>query len=233
MTKKLSNGEFQSELSWEEAVSRYLEDHPDYFQQHPEALASLLLSHETGGKAVSLIERQVQVLREQNQVLQRHLRELVSNARENDVLSSRVHRYATAMIGCASLDDVLDTTYDLLRQEFKLDAVVILAQGRPSAGGRAEMVPEDDKRLAALLQQFGSGKPICGGKFEESLMSYLFSGHAAEIKSTALIPLGEKNSFGVLGLGTHDPHRFHPGMGTVYLMRLGELLTHSLARYHQ
>jgi uncharacterized protein YigA (DUF484 family) len=63
-------------------------------------------------------------------------------------------------------------------------------------------------------------------------MSYLFSGRASEIKSTALIPLGEKNPQGVLGLGTQDPHRFHPGMGTVYLTRLGELLTHSLARHH-
>ena len=232
MTQKLPSSELQTELSWEEAVSRYLEDHPDYFQRYPEILSRLLLAHETGGKAVSLIERQVLVLREQNQTLQRQLRELVNNARENDVLGGRLHRFATAMIGCTSLDDVLDTTYDLLRQEFKLDAVVILLQGQPTAGGRPELVPEDDKRLNTLFQQFGSGKPICGGKFEDSLMSYLFSGRASEIKSTALIPLGEKNPRGVLGLGTHDPYRFHPGMGTVYLTRLGELLTHSLARLH-
>lgn len=232
MTQKLPSDEFQTELSWEEAVSRYLEDHPDYIVRHPEILSRLVLSHETGGKAVSLIERQVQVLREQTQNLQRQLRELVNNARENDVLSGRLHRFATAMIGCTSFDDVLDTTYDLLRQEFKLDAVVILLQGRTAAGGRPELVPEDDKRLNALFQQFASGKPICGGKFDDSLMSYLFSGRASEIKSTALIPLGEKNPQGVLGLGTHDPYRFHPGMGTVYLSRLGELLTHSLARHH-
>src|SRR4030065_403699 len=135
MTQKLPSEEIQTELSWEEAVARYLEDHPDYFQRYPETLSRILLSHETGGKAVSLIERQVQVLREQNQALPRQLRELADKARENDVLSSRLHRFATAMIGCASLDDVLDTTYDLLRQEFKLDAVVILVQGRPAAGG--------------------------------------------------------------------------------------------------
>lgn len=231
MTQKLPSDEFETELSWEEAVSRYLEDHPDYFQRYPEIVARLLLSHETGGKAVSLIERQVQVLREQTQTLQRQLRELVNNARENDVLSGRLHRFATAMIGCTSLDDVIDTTYDLLRQEFKLDAVVILLQGRLTAGERPELVPEDDKRLNTLFRQFSSGKPICGGKFDESLMSYLFSGRASEIKSTALIPLGEKNPHGILGFGTHDPHRFHPGMGTVYLTRLGELLTHSLASH--
>src|SRR3989344_2855264 len=210
MKQKLPSEEFQTELSWEEAVARYLEDHPDYFQRYPETLSRILLSHETGGKAVSLIERQVLVLREQNQALQRQLRALISNARENDVLSGR-----------------------LLRQEFKLDAVVILLRGRPTQGGRAELVPEDDKRLNTLFQQFSSGKPICGGKFEDSLMSYLFSGRASEIKSSALIPLGEKNPHGVLGLGTQDPYRFHPGMGTVYLTRLGEMLTHSLARHRR
>lgn len=233
MTQKLPSDELQTELSWEEAVSRYLEDHPDYFLRYPDVVSRLLLAHEPGGKAVSLIERQVLVLREQNQVLERQLRELVNNARENDVLSSRLHRFATAMIGCSSLEDVMDTTYDLLRQEFKLDAVVILLQGQPAAGGRPELIPEDDKRLNALFQQFSSGKPICGGKFEDSLMSYLFSGRASEIKSTALIPLGEKNPRGVLGLGTQDPHRFHPGMGTVYLTRLGDTLAHSLARHQR
>lgn len=231
MTQKLPSEELQTELSWEEAVARYLEDHPDYFQRYPETLSRILLTHETGGKAVSLIERQVQVLREQNQALQRQLRDLVNNARENDVLSARLHRFATAMVSCTSLDEALDTTYDLLRQEFKLDAVVILLRGRPVQGGRAELVPEDDKRLNTLFQQFSSGKPICGGKFDDSLMSYLFSGRAAEIKSSALIPLGEKNPRGVLGLGTQDPFRFHPGMGTVYLTRLGEMLTHGLVRH--
>lgn len=231
MTQKQPSEELQTELSWEEAVARYLEDHPDYFQRYPETLSRILLTHETGGKAVSLIERQVQVLREQNQALQRQLRDLVNNARENDVLGARLHRFATAMVSCASLDEALDTTYDLLRQEFKLDAVVILLRGRPVQGGRAELVPEDDKRLNTLFQQFSSGKPICGGKFDDSLMSYLFSGRAAEIKSSALIPLGEKNPRGVLGLGTQDPFRFHPGMGTVYLTRLGEMLTHGLVRH--
>lgn len=233
MKQKSPSSELQTELSWEEAISRYLEDHPDYFQHYPEILSRLVLSHEHGGKAVSLIERQVKVLREQSQALQRQLRELVNNARENDILSGRLHRFATAMIGCTSLDDKLDTTYDLLRQEFKLDAVVILLQGKPVQGGRPELVPEDDKRLNSLFEQFNSGKPIVGGKFDDSLMSYLFGGRAAEIRSVALIPLGEKHPKGILGLGTSDPHRFHSGMGTVYLTRLGELLTHSLARHQE
>ena len=230
MTQKSPSDEIQKELSWEEAVSRYLEDNPDYFLRYPQTLANLKLAHETDGKVVSLIERQVHVLRGQSQNFQQQLRELVNNARENDVLGERLHRFATAMVDSSSLDEGIDTAYDLLRQEFKLDAVVILFLSR-SPGERPELVPQGDKRLNTLITQFTSGKPICGAKHDESLMGYLFGERATEIKSCALIPLGNKNPRGVLGLGTHDPHRFHSGMGTVYLSRLGELLTHSLVRH--
>jgi uncharacterized protein YigA (DUF484 family) len=232
MSQNPIGDEQQKELSWEEAVSRYLEDHPEYFERHPETLARLTLTHDVSGRAVSLIERQVQALREREQTLSRQLRELVSIARENDVLGNRLHRFALAMLEARALDEVLDTAAELLRQEFKLDAVVIRLQGRPApAAGRAEFTGTDDRKLAALLQQFSAGKPICGGKYEDGLMQYLFGERSAEIRSSALIPVGDKSSHGVLALGCQDPHRFHPGMGTVYLTRLGELLRCGLARH--
>lgn len=229
MSKKLTSEENHGEISWEEAVSRYLQDHPDYFQSHPHLLTDLALNHEVGGGAVSLIEHQVKTLRGQNHESQRQLRELVGVGRENDVLGLRLHRFALALIGCATLDDTLDTAYEMLRQEFKLDAAAILFRGDPAkAGHRRECVAADDKRLAELLRLFTSGTPICGGRHDESLLKYLFGVRAGEIKSSALIPLGEGAPQGALGLGSVDPHRFHPGMGTVYLTRLGELLARGL-----
>ena len=233
MSQKLTSEEQDKELSWEEAVSRYLEDNPDYFLRHPESLARLTLAHDVDGRAVSLIERQVQVLREQNLTLQRQLRELVSIARENDVLGSRLHRFALAMIDSGSMDDVFDSAYELLRQEFKLDSVTILLKGDPEAAcDRREFVGSRDKKLNSVLKQFSGGKPVCGGKYDGSLMRYLFGEQAAEIRSSALIPLALKTPQGVLCLGSRDPHRFHPGMGTVYLTKLGEMLMTSIARYH-
>lgn len=229
MTRKSIGEDQHDELSWEEAVVRYLEDHPDFFENHPDTLARLKLVHDVGGKAVSLIERQLQVLREQGINLQRQLRELVSIARENDVLGNRLHRYALATLDSHSLDDVLSNTYELLRQEFKLDAARILVLA--AAVGRSEFVGPNDKKLRAVLKQFSGGKPICGGKFDESMLRYLFGDHAADTRSSALIPLGAKDPRGVLCLGSRDPHRFHPGMATTYLVKLGELLSHGFARH--
>ena len=233
MTQKAPSDEPESqsnELSWEEAVARYLEDHPDFFQRRPGVLAKLALRHETGG-AVSLIERQVRVLREENEALRRQLRELLAIARENDELSRRLHRFALAMADSASLDDVFDSAYEMLRREFKIDAVAILCRGEGcSAFARPEFVG-DDARLLAVLEQHGRGKPVCGSRFDESLIKYLFGANAATVRSAALIGLGVRGAFGLLALGSHDAHRFHPDMGTVYLAQLGDVLMHSIARF--
>lgn len=232
MTQKLSNDDPQGELSWEDAVARYLEDHPDYFDRHPEALARIKITHEVSGGAVSLIERQVQLLRERETGLQRQLRELVSIARENDALGNWLHRFALALLEARSFEDAIEAGRELLRQEFGLEAVVVRLRGRadsPPSG--PELVLEDDHRLAGVLTQLAGGKPLCGSDFEEGLLRYLFGERVTEIRSCALIPLGDKNPRGVLALGSHDPHRFHPGMGTVYLARLGELLMQGLVRY--
>lgn len=231
MSQKLTNEERSDELSWEEAVSRYLEDHPDYFERRPQLLTRLTLNHETGGRTVSLIERQVQVLRDQDEAAQRQLRELVSIARENDVLGQRLHRFALALIEAPGPDEALEAAIELLRSEFHLESVTVrLATEPPLAGTRAEYVEADNARLTALSNQFSAGKPICGGKFDDSLNAFLFGEGYREMRSSALIPLGERPARGVLALGSHDPHRFHPGMGTVYLTRLGELLMAALVR---
>ncbi|MBI3899755.1 MAG: DUF484 family protein [Gammaproteobacteria bacterium] len=230
MTQKVSSGEQDKELSWEEAVSRYLDDHPDFFQRHADVLAKLNLRHEVGDGTASLIERQVRVLREQNETSQRQLRELVSVARENDVLAERLHRFALAMADSASLDDVFDNAYEMLRREFKIDVVAVLCQGEAEpAFARTEFVG-DDPRLKSLLREYGVGKPVCGSRFDEDLLKYLFKQQAAELRSAALITLGKQRPLGILALGSHDARRFHSGMGTVYLAKLGDILMHSIAR---
>ncbi len=232
MSQKSPSGGQQKELTWEEAVARYLEENPDYFLRHGEVLAALKVPHPESGTAISLVERQIQVLREQNHRLQQQLRELVAVARENDVLGERLHHFSQAMIDAACLDDVLNTAHDLLRREFKLDEVVIrLKGGGPSTAGRPEFTDPDDSQLNSLLKQFIGGRPVCGGKYDDKILAYLFGAGAKEIKSTAIVALGGEIPRGVLCLGSSDPHRFHPDMGTLYLVRLGELLMRGVARH--
>lgn len=231
MTRKLSSDKPRDESLSEEAVVAYLQEHPDLLDRYPQLLAKLDVAHRVAGGAVSLIERQVGVLRTENESLRRQLRELVAIARDNDELAARLHRFALAMADSSSLDDVLDTAYEMLRREFKLDVVTVLARGNAPGGfARAEFVG-DDARLPEVLKQVDGARPLCGGKLEESLMGYLYGPQASEIRSTAVIPLGHRDPLGVLCLGSHDAKRFHATMGTVYLLKLGDILLHSIARF--
>ena len=232
MSQKQPYSEPRQEIPWEDAVARYLDEHPDYFQRHPELLARITLIHQVGGRAVSLIERQVQVLRDQSRNLQRQLRELLGNARDNDALTDRLHRLALAMVDGRTLDDALDAAGDILRQEFQFDGARLLLRARDGfTSSRTEDGRPDDAMLEELLRKVTAGKPVCGEAPEASVLRSLFGEHATDIKTWALIPLGGASPFGALCLGSRDPYRFHAGMGTVYLTRLGELLTHGLARH--
>ena len=256
MTQKLSGEERQHDISWEEAVSQHLRNHPDYFLHHPDILLDLTVPHPDSGSAISLLEYQMRLLREQNKQYSKQLRELVAIARDNDVVGFRLHRFALAMIDCTSLSDVLNTAQKLLREEFSLDAVVMLFQESPErTPALPGFVGVEDRYFAALLKRINEeykadtavtisnvqasdatnviqpSKPVCGEKFDEVMMNYLFADRAPEIKSTAMVPLGAALPRGVLCLGSSDPNRFHPNMGTVYLVKLGALLMHSVDRH--
>lgn len=231
MSQKQPHSEPQQEIPWEDAIARYLDEHPDYFQRHPELLARITLIHQVGGRAVSLIERQVQVLRDQSRNFQRQLRELLGNARDNDALTDRLHRLALAMVDGRTLDDALDAAGDILRQEFQFDGARLLLRARDGFTSSRAEVAHDEAILEELLRKVTAGKPVCGEAPEAPVLRSLFGEHATDIKTWALIPLGGASPFGALCLGSRDPYRFHAGMGTVYLTRLGELLTHGLARH--
>ncbi|MEK7191649.1 MAG: DUF484 family protein, partial [Pseudomonadota bacterium] len=166
MSQKQPHSELQQEIPWEDAVARYLEEHPDYFQRHPELLARITLNHQVGGRAVSLIERQVQVLRDQSRNLQRQLRELLGNARDNDALTDRLHRLALAMVDGRTLDDALDAAGDILRQEFQFDGARLLLRARDGFADRTDDCMDAGGRATqgavAEARAVGQGRPVCG-----------------------------------------------------------------------
>ncbi|HWR88513.1 MAG TPA: DUF484 family protein [Acidiferrobacterales bacterium] len=234
MNKKPSIEGLEKELSWEEAVGRYLEQTPDYFLRHPELLAALVLPHPEAGRAVSLVERQVRVLRDRNEQSTHQLQELIAFARDNDQLGERVQRFALAMIDSDTLDEALDTAQDMLRQEFSLDGVAVRLTGNPRPScPRQEFVAPDDAMLDGLLTSLTArnGQPLCGAVHAAATLEALFGAQAGNIRSTAVIGLTRHTLRGVLVLASRDPQRFRADMGTVYLVRLGELLMAGVARH--
>jgi len=211
-------------------VAEYLERHPDFFEQHLELLTRLQVPHPSG-VATSLVERQLQMLREQNRQLHSKLNELVAVARNNDGLAKRMQSLALSLLEADDLDEMLTGTQCLLREEFGADAVVL----RLAASTRQQSLNDnsafiDPDRLAPFASLLHSGKPRCGRLTSEQYRCLFDSGTAA-IASTALVPLRGTDWQGLLAIGSNDDQRFHPGMGTLFLQRIGELLSTALGPY--
>jgi uncharacterized protein len=218
------------------SVTDYLQTYPDFFERNSALLAKLRLPHmRDAGATVSLVERQVEVLRERNQSLERKLKELVDVARANDALADRIHRLSQRLIRAHTLLETITAIETSLREDF--DAmhsvlVLFLEEARPLEAQAGRFLHTDDpssadiKTFESLLQ---SGKPRCG-QVRDAQRDYLFGKDSIEIGSVALTPLGPKGELGILAIGASDMERFHPAMSTEFLSRIGELVTYALMR---
>jgi len=208
----------------EKSVADYLRDNPDFFQNNTSLLAALQVPHAVG-PAVSLVEHQVKVLRDQNSQLKRKLMDLVHVARDNNRLNERMHQLTLGLINASSLEALLDTLRENLLVEFKADTVTLRLAGLPEARARecaVDIFDPDSKELNHFEVFLKSSRPQCG-RFKQEQLQYLFGDQAQAIESVALIPLGPKISLGLLAIGSREASRFHPGMGTLFLTHLGEL----------
>ncbi len=212
----------------EERIAEYLHAHPDFFQRHEDLLARLQLPHAARG-AVSLVERQIELLRGRQQAAERKLVELVKIARENEELSGRLHRFSMTLIECDSLDDVLATARDQMLQTFRADFVNLSLFTRLARASSLHDVSLEETRQL-FPRPFESGRPQCGGMNAEQLQ-YLFGADADEVKSAAFVPLLGMKPVGFLALGSYQPTRFYPGMGTLFLGYLGEVLSRAIQHH--
>ena len=215
----------------EKQVVRYLREHPDFFERHRELLGDMVLPHEAGG-AVSLIERQVGVLREQKDELRRRLQRLVDNARLNEELVERIHALVLALLDARDLETVLDTVRERLLSDFEADAVV-LRLFRPAdarLAGRPEFVDWSEPVLGAFEKVIRGGRPVCG-RLKSGQLDSLFADEAGAIASAALVPLRlpeRERPLGLLAIGSRRRDRFHAEMGTLFLAHLGDVIARVL-----
>jgi uncharacterized protein YigA (DUF484 family) len=218
------------------SVAEYLQTYPDFFERNGNLFTKLRLPHlRDAGATVSLVERQVEVLRERNQSLERKLKELVDVARANDALADRIHRLSQRLIRAHTLLDTVNAIETSLREDFDaMHSVLVLfleeARSLEATAGRFLRVDEptsaDIKTFESLMQ---AGKPRCG-QIRDTQRDYLFGKDSVEIGSVALTPLGPKGALGILAIGASDAERFHPAMSTEFLSRIGELVTYALVR---
>jgi uncharacterized protein YigA (DUF484 family) len=193
------------------------------------------LPHMRTGSTVSLVERQVEVLREQKNDSDRRLAEFVSVARSNDTLAERIHRFTRRLLRAPSAVASLASLEASLREDFDAFHSVLVLTAPIASLATAELGPflrrlaPDDANIRSFEALLATGKPRCG-QVRDTQRDFLFGPESASIGSVALVPLGEGGSVGLLALGSAERERFHPGMSTEFLKRMGELITDALSR---
>jgi len=227
--------EFIEEELSEQAIHDYLAAHPDFFERHSTLLSSLNLPHASGG-AVSLVERQVSVLRQKDLKLERQLRELIEVARANDILAAKIHELTLQLLATTDLHKTVAAIEEAMRSGFGADHAVLVLFGAPDAfddikAGRFFRVVRKDDETLKPFRTFLDGTSARCGKIRDSQREFLFRNDAEDIGSAALVPLGDNAEIGFLAVGSVDSDRFHPGMSIDFLTRLGDLVAGSLKRF--
>lgn len=208
-------------------VAAYLKRHPEFLSEYPELAARLTMPREQGPVS-SLAVYQLNSLREKNAELERQLAELIAIAAENEKLMERVHTLTVALLRANTLEVTARSVVARLSADFHTEQVRLVLFGEQPQLPRAEWLlqvigPEALPEFTEFLQQ---NEPVAGRVSAEKL-DRLFGARAAEIRSVAMMRLGDA---GILAIGSADPNRFQPGMGTLFLKMISATITAALAR---
>ena len=212
----------------ETTVIQYLQANPAVLMDHPEVFSTLAIPHQTGG-ATSLVERQIRLLREENQRLKSKIEQLVGIARDNEELNQRFHRLALELMNTEQLHDVLSMVQDQVQTFFYTDYVCFrFLPGVREAGKVLDglHMNADSGIVERVKPWIEARKPICGQQ-DDAINRELF-GPDISIASCAFIPLYHTRDLGLLCLGSASAERFGASMGTIFLQHLGELVSNRL-----
>ena len=210
-------------------VATWLRRHPRFLQQFPDLALSLVVPRDDGPTA-SLASYQLEVLRDKNRELSRRLQELFAYAQENERLAVRTHQLTLALMRQETSADTLRAMAASLAEDFNGDLVRLVMFAPVEGLDDAEwlqVIAQDDARLQPFRDCMGDGEPLCG-RLQPEKHALLYGPSADDVQSTALLPLP---GVGLVAVGSRDPNRFYPGMGTLFLRMMGEALAAALARY--
>lgn len=213
----------------EDDIANYLANTPDFFERQAQLLASVQLTSPHGNRAVSLQERQAEMLREKIKALEHRIMDMVRHGNENMVISDRIHRWARAMLLVQSGRALPATMLAELKNQFMVPQVAMKVwdvDGRYAGEPFAQGASDDAKTFASSLTT-----PYCGVNSGFEAVAWLDD--PATALSVALVPLRtapNEAAFGMLVLSSPDPQRFQSGLATDFLERIAELASAALAR---
>jgi len=217
-------------LPSEDSVKQYLRAHPEFFSNHPDLLETMELTHDSGS-AVSLVERQIAVMRERNVEMRHRLNHLLEAARTNDRLFEKTKRMVLNLLEASSLAEVVNSLYESLGTDYQIPFYSLLLFGDclalPATQARVVGHDEAQGQIGTLLR---SSRAICGILRADELQ-FLFGADAAKVGSVAAVPLSNGNLFGILAVGNSDANYYRSSMGTLFLSYIAEVLNRIIPRH--
>ena len=213
----------------ESDIANYLAHNPAFFERNAELLATVQLTSPHGQRAVSLQERQMEMLRERIKGLEIKIMEMIRHGQENVAIADRLHRWTRSLLLTADPADLPQTMADELERQFLIPQAAIRVWGADPVHAQrafAAEVSEDVRSFAASLTL-----PYCGMNAGFEATQWLYD--PSTVQSVALLPLRHASAgqaFGLLVLGSPDPTRYAADMGTEFLMRIAEVASAALSR---
>ncbi len=208
------------------AIAAYLRAHPEFFNHYPDLLTDIKVPH-ASGEAISLVERQLTALRDQNDQTRRRMHELIEIARQNEELAKRMHQLALTLMDAAEPKDIFSTLYDNLRKNFRADKVIVRLFAEPAfvdtfAG--EEFAGSEEPRQSLFKSIIDKRMPL-SGCLKRQQQVFLFGDEGDDIASAVMIPLHGKGWGGIMAIGSSNADRFQEGMGVELLANMGEILS--------
>ena len=210
----------------EQSIVDFLKSDPLFFDRHPQLLADISLPHPSGS-AISLVEKQVAVLRQRNGDMHTRLNNLLENARENDRLFDKTKRLVLSLIEAQDLGDLVDALYYSFDKEFGIHytrLIIFSKHEQPSNAARVENMNIAKDFIGKRLKQ----SRLVSGGIDERETQFLFDRDHQAIGSAALAVLSNNAIIGVLAIGNRDPEYYRSSMGTLFLSYIAEVLNRLL-----
>jgi uncharacterized protein YigA (DUF484 family) len=207
-----------------EDVERYLQQHPDFFSGKDDLLVEMNIRH-SAGQAVSLVEKQLGILRERNTELRNRLGQLIDNARSNDRLFSHSRKLVLSLLDCKNTAQAVDVIYSSFSQDFGIETTqILLFDNNTISRARNESLINADREIGRYLK----ARQTIGGGLSKEEIGFVFGDKANTVQSAALAVLAYREVYGVIAIGNEDPKFYNSEMGTLFLNYIAEVASRVL-----
>jgi uncharacterized protein YigA (DUF484 family) len=214
----------------EKVVREFLRDNPDFLDKNTDILETMVLSHNSG-KAVSLVERQVGVMRDRNKEMRSRLDNMLQTAKDNDLLFEKTKRLVLNLLEAKTLSALIEAVYDSLGKDYGIEFYSLTLFGDetklPRTMARIASTEKANERIGTLI---GANRTVCG-VLREDEMVFLFGERGRQVGSVAAVPLRYDSLYGILAVGNSDPNFYKSSMGTLFLSYIAEILNRVLPNH--